>query len=30
MLLRIQHERHDQSDDGVESDYHNQYGLTLE
>ena len=30
MLLRIQHERHDQSDDGVERDYHNQYGLTLE
>ncbi len=30
MLLRIQHERHDHSDDSIERNYHVEYGLTIE
>jgi aspartate carbamoyltransferase catalytic subunit len=30
MLLRIQHERHDHSEDNVEGNYHRQYGLTVD
>lgn len=30
MLLRIQHERHDQNDEALEMNYHREYGLTIE
>ncbi|WP_428908718.1 aspartate carbamoyltransferase catalytic subunit [Niallia sp. Krafla_26] len=30
MLLRIQHERHESSDDAVEMNYHQEFGLTVE
>jgi len=30
MLLRIQHERHENNDDSVEKNYHHEYGLTIE